>query len=92
MDRVVGNQDDNEMRRDCVAHDGACTHERRVWPNKLVMSLILGGTETTVIASVETARALLKTHDLQSCSRPQTQAFKKFTYNFLDIEFSPYSD
>ena len=92
MDRVVGYQDDNEMWRDCVAHDGACTHERRVWPNKLVMSLSLSGIKTNVISSVETAWALLKTHDLKNCSRPQTQAFKKFIFNFFDIAFSPHSD
>ena len=62
---------------------------QRYGPN---ISLSLGSVETTIISSVETARALMKTHDLQSCSRPQTQAVKKFTYNSLDIVFSPYGD
>ena len=57
-----------------------------------IMSLNLGRIETIIISSAETARALLKTHDLQSCNRPQTHAMKKFTYNFLDLGFSPYSD
>ncbi|XP_022945234.1 cytochrome P450 71B19-like [Cucurbita moschata] len=57
-----------------------------------IISLSLGSVETTIVSSVETARALMKTHDLQSCSRPQTQAVKKFTYNSLDIVFSPYGD
>ncbi|XP_022945235.1 cytochrome P450 71B10-like [Cucurbita moschata] len=56
-----------------------------------IMSLSLGGVETTIVSSAETARALMKIHDLQSCSRPQTQSIKKLTYNFLDIAFSPYS-
>ncbi|XP_022966921.1 cytochrome P450 71B19-like [Cucurbita maxima] len=57
-----------------------------------IMSLNLGRIETIIISSTETARALLKTHDLQSCNRPQTHAMKKFTYNFLDLGFSPYND
>ncbi|XP_022966919.1 cytochrome P450 71B10-like isoform X2 [Cucurbita maxima] len=57
-----------------------------------IMSLSLGRIEIIIISSVETARALLKIHDLQSCNRPQTHAIKKFSYNFLDIAFSPYSD
>ncbi|XP_022944977.1 cytochrome P450 71B19-like [Cucurbita moschata] len=57
-----------------------------------IMSISLGRIETIIISSAETARAILKTHDLQSCNRPQTQATKKFTYNFLDIGFSPYND
>ena len=52
----------------------------------------LGRIETIIISSVETARAFLKTHDLQSCNKPQTHAIKKFSYNFLDTRFSPYSD
>ncbi|XP_022945236.1 cytochrome P450 71B19-like [Cucurbita moschata] len=56
-----------------------------------IMSLNLGRIETIIISSAETARALLKTHDLQSCNRPQTHAIKKFSYNFLDIGFSPYN-
>ena len=57
-----------------------------------VISLSLGNIEIIVILSAETARALLKTHDLQSCNKPQTHSIKKLTYNFLDIAFSPYGD
>ncbi|XP_022966920.1 cytochrome P450 71B10-like [Cucurbita maxima] len=57
-----------------------------------VISLSLGHIETIIISSVETARALLKTHDLESCNKPQTHSVKKLTYNFLDIAFSPYGD
>ncbi|XP_022944979.1 cytochrome P450 71B10-like [Cucurbita moschata] len=57
-----------------------------------IMSFSVGRIETITISSAQTARALLKTHDFQSCNRPQTHAIKKLTYNFLDIAFTPYSD
>ena len=57
-----------------------------------IMSLNLGRIETITISSAETARALLKTHDFQSCNRPQMHAIKKLTYNFLDIAFTPYNN
>nr|QWT69372.1 CYP71B19 [Gynostemma pentaphyllum] len=57
-----------------------------------VMRLHLGRYETIIISSAEAARELLKTHDLQSCSRPSKDSAKKLTYNHLDIAFSPYSD
>ena len=62
---------------------------QRYCPN---INLSLCRIETIIISSVETVRALLKTNDFQSCNRPQTDVIKKLTYNFLDIEFSPYSD
>ncbi|XP_038891462.1 cytochrome P450 71B2-like [Benincasa hispida] len=57
-----------------------------------IISLNLGSIRTTVISSPTAAHGLLKTHDLQTCSRPQTESARKFTHNFLDIAFSPYGE
>ena len=51
-----------------------------------VISLSLGHIETIVISYVETTRALLKIHDLQSCNKPQTHSVKKLTI-FLTLCF-----
>ena len=74
-------------------------HQLRKLPHKFlwrlsrlygpIMSLNLGRIETIIISSVETARALLKTHDFQSCNRPQIHAIKKFSYNSLTLGFHP---
>lgn len=57
-----------------------------------IISLDLGSIQTTVISSADAARSLLRTHDLQTCSRPQTESARKLTHNFHDIAFSPYGD
>ncbi|KAJ7968649.1 Cytochrome P450 [Quillaja saponaria] len=46
---------------------------------------------TVVVSSAETARQVLKDHDLESCSRPLLVSGGKLSYNYLDIGFSPYS-
>ncbi|TXG46898.1 hypothetical protein EZV62_026192 [Acer yangbiense] len=57
-----------------------------------IMLLQLGKVPTLVISSPEMAKQVLKTHDLECCSRPLTQGPRRLSYNFLDIAFSPYSD
>ncbi|TXG46912.1 hypothetical protein EZV62_026206 [Acer yangbiense] len=56
------------------------------------MLLQLGKVATLVISSPEIAKQVLKTHDLECCSRPLTQGPRRLSYNFLDIVFSPYTD
>ena len=57
-----------------------------------IMLLQLGKVPTLVISSPEIAKQVLKTHDLECCSRPLTQGPRRLSYNFLDIAFSPYND
>ncbi|KAA0034252.1 cytochrome P450 71B19-like [Cucumis melo var. makuwa] len=57
-----------------------------------IISLNLGGIQTIIISSADAARGFLKTHDLQTCSRPQTESARKLTHDFHDIAFSPYGD
>ncbi|XP_022151974.1 cytochrome P450 71B34-like isoform X2 [Momordica charantia] len=57
-----------------------------------VMLLKLGSIPTIVISSAAAAREVLQVHDLACCSRPRLAASARFSYNFLDIGLSPYSD
>ncbi|GKV18650.1 hypothetical protein SLEP1_g28999 [Rubroshorea leprosula] len=45
-----------------------------------------------VVSSAEAARDVLKTHDLDCCSRPSSPGPKRLSYNHLDIAFGPYGD
>ncbi|XP_013609726.1 PREDICTED: cytochrome P450 71B2-like [Brassica oleracea var. oleracea] len=55
-----------------------------------VMLLRLGFVPVVVISSSEAAEAVLRTHDLECCSRPKTFGTRKLSYGFKDISFSPY--
>ncbi|ESQ42676.1 hypothetical protein EUTSA_v10013314mg [Eutrema salsugineum] len=57
-----------------------------------VMLLKLGRVSTVVVSSPQTAKQVLRDHDLHCCSRPSVEATRKFSYNYLDIAFSPYDD
>ncbi|XP_021901305.1 cytochrome P450 71B34-like isoform X2 [Carica papaya] len=57
-----------------------------------IMSFKIGSLFTFVVSSAETAKDVLKSHDLQTCSKHKFVNTKKLSYNFLDIAFSPYSD
>ncbi|KAJ0248044.1 hypothetical protein HA466_0164120 [Hirschfeldia incana] len=57
-----------------------------------VMLLRLGSIPVVVISSSEAAEAVLKTHDLECCSRPQTVGTGKLSYGFKDINFGPYGE
>lgn len=57
-----------------------------------IMLLKLGSVPTIVISSAAAAREVLQVHDLACCSRPCLAASARFSYNFLDIGLSPYSD
>ena len=57
-----------------------------------VMLLRLGNVQTVVVSSAEAAKTVMKTHDLDSCSRPSLQGSRMMTYNYLDLAFTPYSE
>ncbi|KAF8392935.1 hypothetical protein HHK36_021175 [Tetracentron sinense] len=57
-----------------------------------VMLLHLGRVPTVVISSAETAREVLKTHDLDSCNRAPLAGPKRLSYNFLDTIFVSYGE
>ncbi|XP_026394284.1 cytochrome P450 71B10-like [Papaver somniferum] len=57
-----------------------------------VMLLHLGSVPTLVISSAEAAEEVLRTNDLEFCSRPRSVGPKRLSYNFLDIAFAPYGE
>lgn len=57
-----------------------------------IIQLQLGRIPTLVVSSPAIAKEVLKTHDLDCCTRPLSAGPKRLSYNFLDIAFSPYSD
>ncbi|KAK9133628.1 hypothetical protein Scep_013156 [Stephania cephalantha] len=57
-----------------------------------VMLLRLGRVPLLVVSSAETAREILKTQDLNFCTRSSLLTLKRLSYNFLDVAFSPHSE
>ncbi|CAH8382527.1 unnamed protein product [Eruca vesicaria subsp. sativa] len=57
-----------------------------------VMLLRFGFVPVVVISSKEAAEEVLKIHDLDCCSRPETAGTRKISYNFKDIGFAPYGE
>lgn len=57
-----------------------------------VILLKLVSIPTVVVSSADAAKEVLKLHDLASCSRPQSAAGARFSYNYLDIGLAPYGD
>lgn len=56
------------------------------------MYLQLGFVPTIVISSAKMAKEVLKTHDIAFSGRPNLVGFRKLSYNFKDIAFSPYNE
>ncbi|KAI3968375.1 hypothetical protein MKW92_029291 [Papaver armeniacum] len=54
-----------------------------------VMLLQFGCVPTVVISSAEAAEQVLKTHDLEFCTRPPLAGAKRLSYNYLDIANVP---
>ncbi|KAL3829019.1 hypothetical protein ACJIZ3_017821 [Penstemon smallii] len=57
-----------------------------------VMLLQLGRVPTLVVSSPDMAREVLRTHDLDCCTRPLSRGQKKISYDFSDLAFSPYGE
>ncbi|EEF52685.1 cytochrome P450 83B1 [Ricinus communis] len=57
-----------------------------------IMSLRLGFKPTLIVSSAKMAREVLKTQDLEFCSRPALTGQQKLSYNGLDLAFAPYDD
>ncbi|KAF6137758.1 hypothetical protein GIB67_040466 [Kingdonia uniflora] len=57
-----------------------------------IMLLKLGSIPTLVVSSAEHAKEVMKTQDLDFCSRPPLVCPKRLSYGFLDIAFSPYNE
>ncbi|XP_047340065.1 cytochrome P450 71B10-like [Impatiens glandulifera] len=60
--------------------------------NGPVMLLKLGQIPTLVVSTAEMAEQVLKTHDIDCCSRAPSYGPKILSYNLLDISFVPYND
>ncbi|XP_026432182.1 cytochrome P450 71B36-like [Papaver somniferum] len=57
-----------------------------------VMLLQFGSVPTLVISSAEAAEQILKTLDLDFCTRPQLAGPKRLSYNYKDMAFAPYGE
>ncbi|EOA25069.1 hypothetical protein CARUB_v10018377mg [Capsella rubella] len=57
-----------------------------------VMYLRFGVVPVIIVSSKEGAEEVLKTHDLQTCSRPKTVGTGLFTYDFKEIGFAPFGE
>ncbi|XP_058102164.1 cytochrome P450 71A1-like isoform X2 [Magnolia sinica] len=57
-----------------------------------LMYLRLGSLPTLVISSSKLARDVMKTQDLDFCNRPLFVSYKKLSYNFLELIFTPYGE
>ncbi|KAJ0248042.1 hypothetical protein HA466_0164100 [Hirschfeldia incana] len=57
-----------------------------------VLLLRFGFLRVVVISSSEAAEEVLRTHDLECCSRPKTLVTGKLSYGFKDVNFAPYGE
>ncbi|PWA57293.1 cytochrome P450 [Artemisia annua] len=57
-----------------------------------LMSIRLGMVQTLVVSSAEMAKEILKTNDLNFCSRPLLTGMQMISYDHKDIAFSPYNE
>ncbi|EFH53210.1 predicted protein [Arabidopsis lyrata subsp. lyrata] len=57
-----------------------------------VMLLHLGFVPVTVISSKEAAEEVLRTHDLDCCSRPKLVGTRLISRGFKDVGFTPYGE
>ncbi|CAI9094354.1 OLC1v1030079C1 [Oldenlandia corymbosa var. corymbosa] len=57
-----------------------------------LMSLRLGSRKVVVISSAKIAKEALTTHDLVVSNRPRLVSHQKYSYNGLEVAFSPYGE
>ncbi|CAL4937104.1 unnamed protein product [Urochloa decumbens] len=55
-----------------------------------VMLLRLGSVPTVVVSAAAAAREVMKTHDADCCSRPDTPGARRLSYGHKDVAFTPY--
>ncbi|KAK9155115.1 hypothetical protein Sjap_002595 [Stephania japonica] len=56
------------------------------------MLLHLGRVLLLVVSSADTAREILKTQDLNFCTRPSLLTLKRLSYNIQDVALAPYNE
>ncbi|KAF3453332.1 hypothetical protein FNV43_RR03772 [Rhamnella rubrinervis] len=57
-----------------------------------LMHMKLGEVSTIVVSSPEIAKEVMKTHDINFASRPQTMATRIMSYNSTNLAFAPYGE
>ncbi|KAE8703410.1 putative Cytochrome P450 [Hibiscus syriacus] len=57
-----------------------------------LLYLRFGCKPTVVVSSAKLAKEVMKTHDVDFCSRPDQRGTRRLSYNRLDVAFSPYDD
>lgn len=57
-----------------------------------LMELQLGGVTALVVSSVDVAKQVLKTHDVNFANRPRVHVATALTYGYTDIAFAPYGE
>ncbi|KAJ8500347.1 hypothetical protein OPV22_010899 [Ensete ventricosum] len=57
-----------------------------------LMHLKLGRVPVVVVSSPEMAKEVLKTHDLECCSRPSLVSYSKISYGHSDVSLIPYGE
>jgi len=57
-----------------------------------VMLLRLGTVRTVVVSSAEAAKEVMKTHDVECCSRPASPGPKLLSYDLKNLGFAPYGE
>ncbi|XP_076958371.1 6,7,8-trihydroxycoumarin synthase-like [Bidens hawaiensis] len=57
-----------------------------------IISLRFGFVPTIVVSSASVAKEVMKTQDIHFCSRPRLFGAQKFSYDGIDVAFSPYDE
>ncbi|XP_071722984.1 cytochrome P450 71B34-like [Rutidosis leptorrhynchoides] len=72
-----------------LAHQSLYQISKKYGP---VIFLKLGRVPTVVVSSADSAKQVLKTHDLECCSRPPLAGTGRLSYEYMDVAFTPYGD
>ncbi|XP_021600483.2 cytochrome P450 83B1 [Manihot esculenta] len=73
-----------------------CIPHKRIWELSKhygpIMTLRMGTRPAIVVTSAKLAKDIMKTYDLNFCSRPALVGSHKLSYDGLDVVFSPYGE